>query len=102
MLRDCTMTRPVPMTRVTSPSPLKRLEKTPPASCNFSFMDTLSPVPILVAGIHFEEDLVGPGESWKSAFEARGVAVAMEKEGLGGLPGIIDIFGESLSNLGSG
>lgn len=47
---------------------------------------------MLVAGIHFEEDLVGPDDSWKSAFEAKGVEVAVEKEGLGGLPGIIDIF----------
>jgi sirohydrochlorin cobaltochelatase len=50
-------------------------------------------VPImLIAGVHFEEDIAGDEDSWKSAFEARKIAVSMEKEGLGYNDLIIDIY----------
>ena len=51
---------------------------------------------MLVAGVHFEEDLAGPEDSWKSAFEERGVEVTLEAEGLGSRNRIIDIFCEHI------
>ena len=47
---------------------------------------------LLVAGRHFLEDLAGAEGSWKAAFEARGVEVALEERGLGSRAGIADIF----------
>jgi len=48
---------------------------------------------MLVAGIHFQEDLCSEEEdSWKSLFEASGVEVRLESRGMGELPGIGDIF----------
>lgn len=48
---------------------------------------------MLVAGIHFQEDLCADEEdSWKSLFEAAGVQVRLEYRGMGELPGIGDIF----------
>lgn len=48
---------------------------------------------MLVAGIHFQEDLCADEEdSWKSLFEAAGVQVRLESRGMGELPGIGDIF----------
>lgn len=47
---------------------------------------------MLVAGVHFEEDLADPEDSWKTAFEARGLDVVLEAEGLGTHNAIIDIF----------
>ncbi len=48
---------------------------------------------MLVAGIHFQEDLCADEEdSWKSLFEDAGVQVRLESRGMGELPGIGDIF----------
>lgn len=48
---------------------------------------------MLVAGIHFQEDLCAEEEdSWKSLFEASGVEVRLESRGMGELPGIANIF----------
>ena len=48
---------------------------------------------MLVAGVHFEEDLIGENEdSWKSVFQDQGITVSIEGEGLGLYPGISDIF----------
>jgi sirohydrochlorin cobaltochelatase len=53
---------------------------------------------MLVAGIHAQEDLAGPEDSWKAAFEARGITVSIEPEGLGAHPRIIDIFGNHIQS----
>ncbi|MFP4258938.1 MAG: sirohydrochlorin cobaltochelatase [Desulfovermiculus sp.] len=48
---------------------------------------------MLVAGVHFQEDLCAADEdSWKFMFEASGVEVRLESRGMGELPGIGDIF----------
>jgi sirohydrochlorin cobaltochelatase len=48
---------------------------------------------MLVAGVHFEEDLIGENkDSWKSVFQNQGITVSIEGEGLGLYPGISDIF----------
>jgi sirohydrochlorin cobaltochelatase len=47
---------------------------------------------MLVAGVHFEEDLAGDDDSWKTAFEAAGLQVELEPCGLGFNPQVIEIF----------
>jgi sirohydrochlorin cobaltochelatase len=48
---------------------------------------------LLVAGVHFHEDLAGAeDDSWKSAFEKKNIAVSLVPDGIGKQPGIIDIF----------
>lgn len=47
---------------------------------------------MLVAGVHFEEDLAGDEDSWKTVFETAGIPVALENGGLGLNPQIIKIF----------
>ena len=47
---------------------------------------------LLVAGGHFNEDLAGGEDSWKTVFEAAGIQVALEYEGLGLNPQILEIF----------
>lgn len=47
---------------------------------------------MLVAGVHFEEDLAGDEDSWKTVFEAAGIQAKLEKGGLGLNSQIIDIF----------
>lgn len=47
---------------------------------------------MLVAGVHFEEDLAGPEDSWKTALEAHSIRVALESEALGPRPPVIDIL----------
>jgi len=47
---------------------------------------------MLVAGRHMLEDLAGPEDSWKAAFESRGMEVSLEGQGLGGRAGIIEVF----------
>lgn len=49
----------------------------------------------LVAGVHVQEDIAGNENSWKSAFEAAGLTVTVETNGLGKHPAIVDIFGIS-------
>jgi sirohydrochlorin cobaltochelatase len=47
---------------------------------------------MLVAGVHFAEDLAGPENSWKTALEAHGLQVVLESEALGSRGSIIEIF----------
>lgn len=47
---------------------------------------------LLVAGMHFEEDMSGDDPSWKTAFEGAGITVSLEDRGMGFHRGIIDIF----------
>ena len=47
---------------------------------------------MLVAGVHFIEDMYGNEDSWKTAFEARDIDVSAEQKGLGMNPGIIEMF----------
>jgi sirohydrochlorin cobaltochelatase len=47
---------------------------------------------LLVAGVHFAEDMAGEEDSWKSAFEAAGIQVQLEHDGLGHNPHIVEIF----------
>jgi len=51
---------------------------------------------MLVAGVHFHEDLAGNEDSWKSTFEKEKIFVTLEKKGLGSYPGIIDIFSKHI------
>ncbi len=51
---------------------------------------------MLVAGVHFAEDLAGPEDSWKKALETHGIEVALESEALGARLSIIDIFAEHI------
>ncbi|WP_373501137.1 sirohydrochlorin cobaltochelatase [Desulfococcus sp.] len=47
---------------------------------------------MLVAGLHFEEDMSGENHSWKLAFEAAGISVSLENQGLGFNRGIVDLY----------
>jgi sirohydrochlorin cobaltochelatase len=47
---------------------------------------------MLVSGVHFEEDLAGDTDSWKSACEAQGLSVDLEPCGLGERPAVLEIF----------
>lgn len=47
---------------------------------------------MLVAGTHFQEDLVGEEDSWKTAFEHEGISVIADTQGLGMDENIIEIF----------
>jgi len=51
---------------------------------------------MLVAGVHFEEDLAGSEDSWKAACEARGLQVSLERQGLASRSEIIEIFGRHI------
>jgi len=48
---------------------------------------------MLVAGIHFQDDLAGEEGSWKELFREQGVEVSIEERSLGHMSGIIDLFG---------
>ena len=47
---------------------------------------------LLVAGTHFQEDIIGNDNSWKTAFEKLNIEVSYENKGLGFQREIIDIF----------
>ena len=47
---------------------------------------------MLVAGVHFEEDIMGTGDSWRTAFESEGITVSYEPTGLGMNPGVMEVF----------
>ncbi len=47
---------------------------------------------MLVAGVHFQEDLMGEEDSWKKAFEKKGISVSAETGGIGLIPDIVEIF----------
>jgi sirohydrochlorin cobaltochelatase len=53
---------------------------------------------MLVAGVHFEEDLAGQDDSWKSGLESRGLEVILETEALGPRSTVIDIFTEHIKS----
>ncbi|MBA3035163.1 MAG: hypothetical protein FP814_01585 [Desulfobacterium sp.] len=47
---------------------------------------------MLVAGTHFQEDLIGEEDSWKTAFEQEGICVTADANGLGMNENIINLF----------
>lgn len=47
---------------------------------------------MLVAGIHFRQDLLEGGDSWKSAFQKAGLEVNLVHRGLGQNPSVVEIF----------
>ena len=48
---------------------------------------------MIVAGVHFKEDLIGDsGDSWKNKFEREDIEVRVINKGLGYHPFIVDIF----------
>lgn len=47
---------------------------------------------MLVAGLHFEEDMSGENHSWKLAFETEGISVSLESQGLGFNRGIVELY----------
>ncbi len=47
---------------------------------------------MLVAGVHFIEDLCGDEDSWKAAFEEAGLQVDVEAEGIGTRKEVVQIF----------
>jgi sirohydrochlorin cobaltochelatase len=47
---------------------------------------------MLVAGVHFIEDLCGDEDSWKAAFEAAGLEVHVESAGIGTKREVVQIF----------
>lgn len=47
---------------------------------------------LLVAGVHFEEDLAGDDDSWKADCEAAGLSVVLENKGLGHHRPVVDLF----------
>ena len=47
---------------------------------------------MLVAGVHFIEDLCGDEDSWKAAFEDAGLEVDVEPEGIGTKREVVQIF----------
>ncbi len=53
---------------------------------------------MLVAGLHFEEDLVGDDDSWKTAFERQGIETHFEPQGLVTQGSIIDIFADHIQS----
>jgi sirohydrochlorin cobaltochelatase len=53
---------------------------------------------MLVAGVHFEEDLAGPEDSWKTACEAQSLEVQLEPEGLGAKLPVLDVFGAHIQS----
>lgn len=53
---------------------------------------------MLVAGVHFREDLMGEDDdSWKSLFAAAGIEVAAVDQGIGMLPEISDILADHIA-----
>lgn len=53
---------------------------------------------MLVAGVHFREDLVGEDDdSWKSLFTAAGIEVETVDQGIGMLPEISDILADHIA-----
>ncbi len=52
---------------------------------------TLIPL-LIVAGVHFESDMSANEDSWKSAFEEKGITVNLENQGLGFKEKIVEIF----------
>lgn len=53
---------------------------------------------MLVAGTHFQEDLAGDDDSWKTAFEQNEISVVFERSGLGFCKDIVEIFCMHIKN----
>ena len=51
---------------------------------------------MLMAGVHFSEDLAGTEDSWKTALRAKNIVAVLENEGLAGNPAILDIFADHI------
>jgi len=47
---------------------------------------------MLVAGVHFMEDMAGEEDSWKTAFEEKNISVSLDQNGLGMNSSIVEIF----------
>ena len=47
---------------------------------------------MLVAGTHFQEDLAGDDDSWRTAFEESDISVSVETKGMGFYHCIVEIF----------
>jgi len=53
---------------------------------------------MLVAGMHFKEDLTGEQDSWQSCFEKQGIAVNVETQGLGFHRQIVELYCRHIEN----
>jgi sirohydrochlorin cobaltochelatase len=53
---------------------------------------------LLVAGRHFQEDLAGNSDSWKTAFEEKRISVSVETKSLGFYTEIIEIFCQHIND----
>ena len=53
---------------------------------------------MIVAGVHFQEDLAGDEDSWKTVFESQGIETVLEADGLGARPEIVDIFADHIQS----
>lgn len=51
---------------------------------------------MLVAGVHFEEDIDGKEESWRRFFETAGYEVTVDREGLGMKQAVANLFCEHI------
>jgi len=47
---------------------------------------------MIVAGVHFMEDLAGGDEAWQGALETEGLSVSLQPQGLGYNRGVVGIF----------
>lgn len=53
---------------------------------------------MLVAGMHFKEDLTGNKDSWQTAFEKQGISVHVQSSGLGFHKDIINLYCNHIRN----
>lgn len=51
---------------------------------------------MLVAGVHFEEDIAGHGDSWRTVLKNAGFSVRVVCDGMGKHPDIVDLFGDHI------
>ncbi|MEZ4527010.1 MAG: sirohydrochlorin cobaltochelatase [Desulfobacterales bacterium] len=53
---------------------------------------------MLVAGMHFKQDLIGNEDSWQSCFEKEGIMVKVETQGLGFHREIVELYCRHIEN----
>ncbi|MEE4359361.1 MAG: sirohydrochlorin cobaltochelatase [Desulfococcaceae bacterium] len=53
---------------------------------------------MLVAGMHFREDLTGKEDSWQKSLEEEGIYVEVETKGLGFCRGIVELYCRHIEN----
>ena len=53
---------------------------------------------MLVAGVHFKEDLTCEEDSWQKVFEQNGITVSVVDKGIGHLHGISRIFCDHIAD----